>query len=68
VTIENTGQSEATLQEQRLQQRTVAQYDATAMSYMAWVLMPPLAGWALFSLFFKGAYHPMPHVGYTCCW
>lgn len=33
----------------------VARYDAVASAYMAWLLAPPLAGWAAFSLLCRGA-------------
>ena len=56
VKLDSAGKSEEQLQQQQQQQRRVAAYDSTAMSYVAWALMPPLFGWAVFSLFYKGTF------------
>ncbi len=67
VKIDSAGKTQHELQHQQRQQKRVAAYDATAMSYVSWVLLPPLAGWAVFSLFFKGESSLFSACTSACC-
>lgn len=69
VKLDGKGKSAAQLKQQQVQQAQVATYDSTAMAYVAWVLMPPLVGWAVFSLFYIGTCNQgcICARGFGCC-